>query len=159
MKNIRPYWGRVGRPPHERAWLANAFVAKAVLGITTTVGLIERLAIDRTLRRRCGFSRYCKLPSESTFYRAFDEFAQSLLAERVHEQLIKRRYRRQLGGDGTGLTEISGISAYNPGMKNKCEGVATHWLFVDNPNVLLGIAYRRRMPYRTDFLVRTSNLS
>ena len=23
----------VGRPPHERAWLANAFVAKAVLGL------------------------------------------------------------------------------------------------------------------------------
>ncbi|MES3020707.1 MAG: IS5/IS1182 family transposase, partial [Pseudomonadota bacterium] len=29
-------WGGIGRPPHVRAWLANAFVAKAVLGIATT---------------------------------------------------------------------------------------------------------------------------
>jgi hypothetical protein len=36
-------WDGIGRPPHVRAWLANAFVAKAVLGITTTVGLVERL--------------------------------------------------------------------------------------------------------------------
>jgi hypothetical protein len=40
-------WCGTGRPPHTRAWLANAFVAKAVLGIGTTVGLIERFAIDR----------------------------------------------------------------------------------------------------------------
>lgn len=32
----------VGRVPHARAWLANAFVAKAVLEFSTTVGLIER---------------------------------------------------------------------------------------------------------------------
>ena len=38
-------WCGVGRPPHERAWLANAFVAKSVLGLTTTVGLIDRLTI------------------------------------------------------------------------------------------------------------------
>ncbi len=100
-------WDRVGRPPHERAWLANAFVAKAVLGITTTVGLIERLAIDRTLRRICGFSRYRKLPSEATFSRAFDEFAQSQLAERVHEQLVKSYLGDQVIGhisrDGTAI--------------------------------------------------------
>lgn len=30
-------WCGVGRPPHERAWLANAFVAKAVLGLTDGV--------------------------------------------------------------------------------------------------------------------------
>ena len=28
-------WQGVGRPPCERAWLANAFVAKAVLGLST----------------------------------------------------------------------------------------------------------------------------
>lgn len=47
-------WCGVGRPPHDRAWLANAFVSKAVLGLTTTAGLIERLTIDRALRRICG---------------------------------------------------------------------------------------------------------
>ena len=55
-------WCGVGRPAHERAWLANAFVAKAVLGITTTAALIERLQIDRALRRICGFSLHKKLP-------------------------------------------------------------------------------------------------
>jgi len=35
-------WHGVGRPPHERAWLANAFVAKMVLGLTTTTHLLER---------------------------------------------------------------------------------------------------------------------
>ena len=33
----------IGRPPKERAWLAIAFVAKAILGLDTTTGLIERL--------------------------------------------------------------------------------------------------------------------
>lgn len=82
-------WCGTGRPPHERSWLANAFVAKAVLGLTTTVGLIERLTVDRALRRICGFPLCRKLPSEATFSRAFDEFAQRRLAERVHEALIK----------------------------------------------------------------------
>ena len=79
----------IGRPPHERAWLANAFVAKAVLGLTTTVALIERLTVDRALRRICGFAMCRKLPSEATFSRAFAEFAKSGLAERAHEALIE----------------------------------------------------------------------
>lgn len=49
--------------------LANAFVAKAVLGLTTTAGLIERLQMDRALRRICGFPLCKKLPSEATFLR------------------------------------------------------------------------------------------
>lgn len=34
-------WCGVGRPPHERAWPANAFVAKAVLGLTTTAASLN----------------------------------------------------------------------------------------------------------------------
>lgn len=100
-------WCGVGRPPHERAWLANAFVAKTVLGVTTTVGLIERLTIDRALRRICGFSACKKLPSEATFSRAFEEFAEGRLAERVHEALIKEHLGDELIGhisrDGTAI--------------------------------------------------------
>lgn len=91
-------WCGVGRPGHERSWLANAFVAKAVIGITTTAGLIERLKIDRALRRICGFSLFKKLPSEATFSRAFAEFAKAHLAERVHEALIKEHLGDQLIG-------------------------------------------------------------
>lgn len=82
-------WRAIGRPPSERAWLANAFVAKAVLGLGTTIGLIERLTVDRALRRICGFPLCRKLPSEATFSRAFAEFAESRLPERAHEYLIK----------------------------------------------------------------------
>lgn len=100
-------WCGVGRPPHERAWLANAFVAKTVLGLTTTVGLIERLTVDRALRRICGFSPCKKLPSEATFSRAFEEFAEGRLAERVHEALIKEHLGDELIGhisrDGTAI--------------------------------------------------------
>jgi len=100
-------WCGVGRPPHERAWLANAFVAKAVLGLTTTAGLIERLTIDRALRRICGFPLCRKLPSEATFSRAFEEFAEGCLAERVHEALIKEHLGDELIGhisrDGTAI--------------------------------------------------------
>lgn len=60
-----PGWRGVGRNPHERAWLANALVAKAVLGLATKAGLIERLSIDRALRRICGFPM-CKKPILST---------------------------------------------------------------------------------------------
>jgi hypothetical protein len=88
----------VGRPPHDRGALANAFVAKAVLGLSTTSALIERLAVDQALRRLCGFARWKKLPDEATFSRAFDEFATSRLAERVHEALIGHINR-----DGTAI--------------------------------------------------------
>jgi len=90
--------GGVGRPPHERAWLVNAFVAKSVLGISTTVGLRERLSMDRALRRICGFSMYKVLPSAATFSRAFAEFAQDRLVERVHEALIQTMLGEQLIG-------------------------------------------------------------
>jgi hypothetical protein len=46
--------GLPGRPPSDRAALARAFVAKAVMGIPTTKMLIERLTADKQLRRLCG---------------------------------------------------------------------------------------------------------
>ena len=57
-----------GRPPQDRAALARAFIAQAVLDIPTTRALIERLRFDRTLYHLCGFSS--ALPSEATFSRA-----------------------------------------------------------------------------------------
>ncbi|MDO9012004.1 MAG: transposase [Gallionella sp.] len=100
-------WGGYGRPEHDRKMLASAFVAKAVLGLSTTAGLIERLAIDGALRRICGFSMWKKLPSESTFSRAFAEFAEAGLAERTHAALVKETLGEQLIGhisrDGTAI--------------------------------------------------------
>lgn len=97
----------IGRNPHDRGMLANAFVAKSVLRLDTTAALIERLAMDRSLRRICGFPRWKRLPSESTFSRAFEEFAHARLAERVHEALVKLHLGEALIGhisrDGTAI--------------------------------------------------------
>jgi Transposase DDE domain/Transposase domain (DUF772) len=84
-----PRGGR-GRKPDDRRALARAFVAKAVLGLPTTAAVIERLAIDRSLRRICGWEGARDVPSEATFSRAFAEFAASELPGRMHEDLVKR---------------------------------------------------------------------
>ncbi|MEZ5533997.1 MAG: transposase [Thiolinea sp.] len=91
-------YGVDGRPPHDRQALAIAFVAKVVLNLPTTAALRERLQVDRSLRHICGFPRWKPLPSEATFSRAFDEFAQSRLAERVHESLIRSHLGDELVG-------------------------------------------------------------
>ncbi|MCP5303769.1 MAG: transposase, partial [Pseudomonadales bacterium] len=104
---VESSWNGIGRPPHDRGMLANAFVAKSVLGLTTTAALIERLQIDRTLRRICGFPMWKRLPAPSCFSRVFAEFATAQLAERVHEAFIKRHLGEQLIGhisrDGTAI--------------------------------------------------------
>ena len=104
---VRSTWRGCGRPEHDRGMLANAFVAKAVLGLPTTAGLIERLAVDRALRRICGFSMWKKLPGESTFSRAFAEFAADGLAERTHAALVRETLGDRLVGhisrDGTAI--------------------------------------------------------
>jgi len=83
-----PCRGR-GRPADDRPQIARAFVAKAVLTIPTTSALIERLQVDRSLRRICGWERRSDVPSEATFSRAFAAFAAQNLPERVHEQLVR----------------------------------------------------------------------
>ena len=79
-----------GRPQEDRAALARAFIAKAVFQLPTTRALIERLAVDRPLRRLCGWSRLGQVPSEATFSRAFNNFAESALPSRLHEVLIEK---------------------------------------------------------------------
>jgi hypothetical protein len=78
---IKTFEGLPGRPLKDRFALARAFVAKAVMNISTTTGLIERLDADATLRRLCGWERAYAVPSESTFSRAFAEFAMSGFAK------------------------------------------------------------------------------
>jgi hypothetical protein len=90
--------GLPGRPPADRQTLARAFVAKAVLGLPQTNQLIDRLIADKTLRRLCGWETRGQIPSESTFSRAFAEFAASALPARVHEALIKTTHAERLVG-------------------------------------------------------------
>ena len=98
----------VGRPARERVALARAFVAKATLNLPTTEALIDRLKVDRPLRRLCGFSAYHAIPGKHRFSRAFAEFAVIRLAERSHEALIATHLADQLIGhiarDSTAIT-------------------------------------------------------
>jgi hypothetical protein len=69
------------KPLKDRLAIVSAFVAKAILNLSTTRTLIERLGVDRMLRRICGIFWYEPLSSESTFSRVFKEFSESNLAE------------------------------------------------------------------------------
>jgi Transposase DDE domain/Transposase domain (DUF772) len=96
-----------GRPPEDRRALARAFVAKTVLGVPTTSALIERLAVDRSLRRILGWERRAQVPSEATFSRAFAEFAQGELPDKIHAALIERALGgRIIGAIARDATEI-----------------------------------------------------
>src|ERR1700739_2563007 len=88
-----------GRPPEDRRALARAFVAKVVLGVPTTSALIERLDVDKSLRRILGWERRSQVPSEATFSRAFAEFARGDLPDKMHAALIART----LGGRIVGV--------------------------------------------------------
>src|SRR5882672_7119330 len=81
--------GWSGRPPQDRLAIASAFVAKAVYGFTLTRQLLEALQRDDQLRRICGWKWAWQVPHESTFSRAFDEFARMELPQFVHEALIR----------------------------------------------------------------------
>jgi hypothetical protein len=95
---VQMWPGLPGRPLADRHALARAFVTKAVLNLPTTLALIDRLAADATLRRLCGFDGRSAVPSESTFSRAFAEFAENGLPARVHEALIKKTHKDRLVG-------------------------------------------------------------
>lgn len=78
-----------GRPKCERTAMARAYCVKAVLGMQCTTALRERLSIDSKLRRICGFSAWHKLPSESTFSRAFAQFAKDGIADKAHAAMVQ----------------------------------------------------------------------
>lgn len=141
---VRSSWKGCGRPEHDRGMLANAFVAKAVLGLPTTAGLIERLAVDRALRRICGFSMWKKLPGESTFSRAFAEFAEAGLAERAHAALVRETLEGRLVGhisrDGTAI-EAREKPAKKPA--NEFEGA-------ESPKVEPAVAKKRGRPPKSE---------
>ncbi len=85
----KAHWHWLGRKPKDRKAIARAFIAKACYNLPRTKDLVERLHIDKTLRQLCGWEYPGEIPSESTFSRAFAEFARTGLADRTHEALVK----------------------------------------------------------------------
>jgi Transposase DDE domain/Transposase domain (DUF772) len=90
--------GWMGRPPKDREAIARAFIAKAIYGFSLTKQLLEALATDGQLRRICGWREPRQVPHESTFSRAFAEFAQMELPQFVHEALIHETQKDRLIG-------------------------------------------------------------
>ena len=97
-KHIPDRWGMPGRPPCDRVNVAKAFVAKAVYNIPKTNMLLNQLHADRHLRMLCGWAKAAAIPSQSTFSRAFAEFAKSALPTRVHQALIAKTQRERIVG-------------------------------------------------------------
>ncbi len=75
-----------------------AFLAKAIYNLATTRQLIDRLKADPQLRSLCGWMTAAAIPSESTFSRAFADFARRKLPERIHESLIRLTQHNRIIG-------------------------------------------------------------
>ena len=88
----------LGRPIKERKAIARAFVAKAVMKYQHTSSLRNELRSAPNLRVICGFARRRDVPSESTFCRAFAEYARAGLGVAVHDALIKEHLSTELLG-------------------------------------------------------------
>jgi hypothetical protein len=82
--------GCEGRPQKTRSAIARSYVAKMIYNMDSTVSLIERLKTDKNMRRICGWESLRQLPSESTFSRAFAEFAETKLPQKTHDALIAK---------------------------------------------------------------------
>ena len=78
-----------GRPKFDRQAFLAAFIAMIIWQIPTADKLRERLEADEVMRSICGFDyRVKKLPSKSSFSRAFAELSKLNIGDKVHELLI-----------------------------------------------------------------------
>lgn len=91
-------WKGIGRKPASRQAILKAFIAKAVWNFPTTCALLDYLRSAPSLRRLCGWDRVSQIPSEATFSRAFDAFADSALPQQLHETMIKTHLAPKLVG-------------------------------------------------------------
>jgi len=120
-------YGGAGRPLKNRVAIARAFVAKMTFNLPTTRALIDRLESDIKTRRICGWERLDELPGESTFSRAFAEYSEQALPQRIHEALILNTHKELIVGhisrDSTAITARENPEAKKtaepPGAKKK----------------------------------------
>ncbi|MCK7467130.1 MAG: transposase [Desulfosudis oleivorans] len=98
-RHMREYrWFGIGRRREDRSAIAKAFVAKAVYNFETTKVLIEYLRGCKNLRRLCGWETRGDIPSESTFSRAFAEYARGCLPQKIHEAMVKTHCKDKIAG-------------------------------------------------------------
>lgn len=88
--------GARGRPPKNREAVVRALLAKHVLNLPTTGSLIHRLEVDRQLRYICGWQPGERVPSESTFSRAFASLSEPGVLDLLHAGLVQDVYEDNL---------------------------------------------------------------
>ena len=91
-------WCGFGRPMKDREKILRAFFMKSIYDFPTTKVLIENLETNPSLRYLCGWEYRGEVPSESTFSRAFNVFAEEKILEEVHAVLIQENYKEKLVG-------------------------------------------------------------
>ena len=72
-----------------------AFIAKAVYDFSTTKVLIDNILSNPQLRRLCGWEHKRQVPSEATFSRAFKQFAEAGLLQKVHKTMIEENVKEE----------------------------------------------------------------
>ena len=87
-----------GRPVKDRIQISRAFVAKIILKISYNKALVSLLKKDEKLRTICGWEHPGEVPSESKFCRAFKEFSETNLPEKVHQALVSAMYKDRIIG-------------------------------------------------------------
>lgn len=87
-----------GRPSKDRHRIARAYIAKMVLKLPYTIQLVNLLERDKQLKAICGWDIEGSIPHESTFSRAFSEFARIALPEKVHQALVREIYKDGIVG-------------------------------------------------------------
>ena len=101
-------------------------MAKAVYNLGRTRDLLDRLGNDEQLRLICGWKRGESLPHESTFSRAFGEFAEMELAQFVHEALVRETQGdRLIGHIARDATAIEARETFPLTEKQEAEIAAT----------------------------------
>jgi hypothetical protein len=74
--------------------------------------------MDRALKRLCGFPMWKAIQDDATFSRAFAQFTQAKLRERVHEAMVKTYLSEQLIGhisrDGTANYRVRRVDRLFP---------------------------------------------
>ena len=91
-----PYDQWMGRKELDRRPIARAFIAKCFFQFHTNELLIEALKMQPGLRELCGFESIYRIPSASTFSRAFAQFARDGLGDRVHKYLTETHIGGQI---------------------------------------------------------------
>ncbi len=118
-------WTGPGRPREDRQALARGFIAKAVWDLPTTRHLIDRLKVDPTLRRLCGWSRVAKIPREATFSRAFIDVNPRRDKDLKEARDREARARRAIGHVDPETVRFrirSGVERTNARLKDECGG-------------------------------------